>query len=143
MKFQGLIQIVKREWILKRIEVIMKSSGNAIILREFIMDVCEMLLFQEKHRNLPLQNNLFEKVQYYIERKQNFAKSSIVKRKNNLKVKKGDHWNYEDNQFNSMLRGKILPREFKNTFLEKGSSSKKDLTVENFASWSMSDFTHS
>ena len=69
LKYPGLVQVVKRRWLINKIEHIMGSNVTAKQFKDFLKQVSQVLLTQERHRMLKLQNNLYEKMHYYLDKR--------------------------------------------------------------------------
>jgi len=102
-KYPGLVQIVRRDWLIKRVESIMDVNANSRDLKECLKDISKVLMVQEKHRMLHLQNNLYEKVQYYIKSPNSSSSPSI-----NIE------WNYEEKPF-----AKLFEKKWIRTFVDE------------------------
>jgi hypothetical protein len=84
-KYNGLVQVFRRNWLLTKVEEIMETNSTPKLLKTFLKDVSKELIVQEKHRVLQLQDNLYDKVQYYLEKQPQTARSSTKTRtRNNL-----------------------------------------------------------
>ena len=121
----------------------MDPSANANNFREFIKEISKTLMSQEKHRMLHLQNNLYEKVQYYLNRKDMNVKSSSPNRNNKLKNLHGDCWNYETNQFNTLMNDEILSPTFRLTSPMQSASTNQNFTTNSIASNGSASITYS
>jgi hypothetical protein len=77
--------VFRRNWLLTKVEEIMETNSTPKLLKTFLKDVSKELIVQEKHRVLQLQDNLYDKVQYYLEKQPQTARSSTKTRtRNNL-----------------------------------------------------------
>lgn len=69
MKYPALVQVVRRKWLLRKLESVMSTKSTVKNYKEFLVMLSKILLTQEKHKMLKLQNNFYEKVQYYCNRR--------------------------------------------------------------------------